>query len=82
MKPKVHKCKSIIDKIQEDPAEIINMNGAPDLIGRPIIAGINSQTRHLSDLIGKILSPIVKEQITYIKDDWDYVHKLPSEIKY
>jgi hypothetical protein len=56
------------------------MNGAPDLKGRPIVARVNAPTRHLSDIIGKILSPIVLEQTTYIKDDWDYIRKLAPKI--
>ena len=82
VRPKVHKCKSIIEEIKKNPGEVINMTEAPDLTGRPIVAGTNSPTRHLSDLIGKLLSPLVCGQTTYIKDDVDYIRKLPSEIDY
>lgn len=82
VRPKIHKCKSIIEEIKRNPGEVIQLNGAPDLVGRPIVAGVNSPTRNLSDLIGKILSPIVPEQTTYIKDDWDYIRNLPAEIDF
>ena len=82
VRPKIHKCKSIIEEVQRNPREIVELNGAPDLVGRPIVAGVNAPTRHLSDLIGKILSPLVLEQVTYIKDDWDYIRKLPGSVNF
>ena len=42
-----------------------------------IIAGQSSPTQHLSEILKKILSPIVREQESYIKDDWDLLSKLP-----
>ena len=63
------KAKAIINAIKEAPSEIMNIGPVADLEGRPIVAGMTSPTRHLSDLIGKILSPLVNLQITYIKDD-------------
>ena len=83
IRPKVHKCKTILEEIERNPREIIILpGGAPDLKGRPIVAGTHSPTRNLGDLIGKILSPIVISQKTYIKDDWDYIKKLPRKINY
>ena len=39
---------------------------------RPIIAGPNSPTQHLSELLEKILYPLVPYLKSYIKDDWDF----------
>ena len=82
IRPKVHKCKSILNIIKESPNEIISIENPEDLTGRPIVAGTISPTRHLGDLIGKILKPIVPMQKSYIKDDWDYIKKLPVEMTY
>ena len=49
---------------------------------RPIIAGPNSPTQHLSQLIEKIISPLVPLLKSHVKDDWDFRGKLPSYIHY
>ena len=49
----------------------------PDLKGRPIIAGPVSPTQRLSELMEKILSPLVPLLKSYIKDDWDFINRLP-----
>ena len=82
MRPKIHKCASIINAIKDAPNEIMNIGPVQDLEGRPIVAGVTSPTRHLSDLIGKLLSPLVSLQTTYVKDDWDYLRKLPQKNSY
>ena len=81
IRQKIHKCKTVLDEIIRAPSKIIEINGAPDLVGRPIIAGTNSPTRHLSDVIAKILTPLVQMQTTYVKDDWDYLRKLPHRLE-
>ena len=82
VRPKVHKCKSILDYIKISNEEIIRIQNPEDLTGRPIVAGTNSPTRHLSDVIGMILKPLVPTQKTYVKDDWDYLGNLPHKIDY
>ena len=52
----------------------------PDLKGRPIIGGPRSPTQHLSEFLEKILSPLVAQQKSYVKDDWDFLRKFPSEL--
>ena len=81
IRPKIHKCKTVLDEIKRAPSKIIEINGAPDLVGRPIIAGTHSPTRHLSDVIAKILTPLVQMQTTYVKDNWDYLRKLPHRLE-
>ena len=80
IRPKIHKCKSVLEEIEKNPQHVIDMNGAADLVGRPIIAGTHSPTRHLSDLITEILRPIVPTQTSYVKDDWDYLRKIPRNL--
>ena len=79
--PKVHKCKSIIETIKSNVNKnVINLLDPPDLKGRPIVAGCTTPTRHISELIEKILKPIVTVQHSYIKDDWDFLKNLPNVI--
>ena len=78
--PKIHKCPSIINAISQCTSDVVSVPDPPDLKGRPIVAGVNTPTRRLSELISKILKPIVESQKTYIKDDWDVLSKLPFDI--
>ena len=80
VRPKVHKCKTILEEIKRQPENVITIKEAPDLVGRPIIAGTKAPTRHLSDLISDILKPIVLTQTSYVKDDWDYLRKIPRKL--
>ena len=80
VRPKIHKCKTILEEVRRQPRNVINIREAPDLVGRPIIAGTNAPTRHLSDLISDILKPIVPTQTSYVKDDWDYLRKIPRKL--
>ena len=77
--PKIHKNKTIIEKLKKENGEYIEMIPPNDLQARPIVAGCNSPTQKLSELLEKILSPIVPELKSYIKDDWDLLRKLPQE---
>ena len=65
------------DSTDEDVAKVLDQ---PDLKGRPIVAGCTTPTRHLSELIEIILKPVVEVQKSYIKDDWDFLCHLPSNI--
>ena len=80
IRPKVHKCKTILEEVKKSSEHVLNLSGAPDLSGRPIVAGTKAPTRHLSDLISEILRPIVETQTSYVKDDWDYLRKLPRKL--
>ena len=75
--PKVHKCKEILEIAASSNKEYIHMPCPPNLKGRPIIAGPQSPTQRLSELIEKILSPLVPLLKSYIKDDWDFINRLP-----
>ena len=58
------------------------MEPPADLKSRPVIAGPIAPTQNASKLLEKILTPIVSTQNTYIKDDWDFVKKLPRKMEY
>ena len=60
----------------------INMDPPLDLKARAIVAGICSPTQRLSELLEKILTPLVKHLKSYIKDDWDFMGKFPRNLKF
>ena len=68
--------------MEENDNTYIEMEPPPDLKGRPIIAGPNSPTNHLGELLKKIISPLVPNFKSYIKDDWDFLRNLPNNIPY
>ena len=82
VQPKIHKNKSIIEKVNNCKSTYLEMDPPQDLKGRPIIAGPNSPTQHLSSILEKILSPLVPYMKSYIKDNWDFLRKLPSNVDY
>ena len=60
----------------------LNMQPLEDLKGRPIVGDPNSPIQGISGLLEKILTPIVPCLKTYIKDDLDFIRKLPSHVDY
>ena len=80
--PKVHKNKDIINACKNSDSEYIHMPAPQDLKGRPIIAGPESPTQRLSELLEKLLSPLVPSLKSYIKDDWDFLRKLPHSLSF
>ena len=79
--PKIHKSPSIISAIN-DQDSVINIQDPIDLKGRPIVACCKSPIKNLSKLIELILKPLVKEQQTFILDDWDFLRKLPRKLDF
>ena len=80
--PKIHKNKKIIDKFRESNSEFVQMPVPEDLKGHPITAGPNSPTRGLCELLEKILSPFVPKLKTFVKDDRDFLSRIPRFIDY
>ena len=80
--PKIHKCPEIVEQVNTCSSSYVRMTMPESLKGRPIIAGPCAPTQHLSELLEKILSPLVLHQKTYIKDDWDFLRKLPNNIDF
>ena len=58
------------------------MQPPEDLKETPIVGGPNFPTPGFSGLLDKILNPIVSCLKTYVKDDWDFIRKLPSHVDY
>ena len=58
------------------------MQPPEDLKRRATVGGPNSHTQGISGLLGKILIPIVSCLKTYVKDDLDFIRKLPSHEHY
>ena len=77
--PKIHKSKEIIGKISSSNQEFVEMSPPTDLKGRPIVAGPVSPTQRLSEFVHTLIKPIVSHLNTYIKDDWDFLLKIPYE---
>ena len=80
--PKIHKSKKIKVEINESNNICLNIQPPEDLEGRRIVSGPNSSTQGISGLLKKVLTSIVSCLKTYIKDDWDFIRKLPSYIDY
>ena len=78
----INKSKKIIQEINESNNICLNMQLPEDLKGRPIVGGPNSPTQGISGLVEKILTPIVSCLKTYMKDDWDFIRKLPPHVDY
>ena len=79
---KVHKSEIIINVINTEDSEYIHVHGPDDLKGRTISGGPESLTQRLSNLIEILLKPLVPSLKTYIKDDWDFLRKLPTKIPF
>ena len=80
VKPKIKKCQEILEEIEKSNEIYIKMEPTISLKGQPFIAGPNSPTQRLSCLLKKILTPLVPKLKSYIKDDWDFLKKLPTNL--
>ena len=79
--PKIHKSEEILRRIHAEPADHIMMPMPEDLRGRPICGDVNSVTNGLSKLLEKILKPLVPHLRTFIKDEFDFVAKIPRKVR-
>ena len=78
--PKIHKNKTIIEKVNETDNVYLHMETPMDLKARPIISGTNSHTNRLSEILEKILTPLVPHLKSYVNDDYDMLRKLPRNV--
>ena len=78
--PKINKCQEIQVEIEKLDEIYIQMEPPNSLKGYPLIAGPNSSTQRLSSLLEKILTPLVTKLKSYIKDDLDFLNKLPRNL--
>ena len=80
--PKIAKCNEISERIQASSSVYLKMAPPLSLKGRPIISGPASPIKPLSQLISKLLAPLVPLQESYIKDDWEFIKQLPQQLTY
>ena len=80
--PKIHKNDKIAETFAAADNDYAEMDTPNDLKGRPITAGPNTPTRGLSELLEKILAPFVPKLKTYVKDDRDFVSRIPRFVNY
>ena len=80
--PKIHKCLEINEKVKEGKSDYVKMNLPLSLKTRPICGGPKAVTQGSSELLHKILSPLVPCMKSYIKDEWDFVRRFPNKISY
>ncbi len=80
--PKIHKCEEITSKIRENQTDYLKMDFPINLKTRPICGGPRAVTQGASCLLSKVLTPLVTEMKSYIKDEWDFVRKFPKKIDY
>ena len=78
--PKISKSQSIINEITVKNSEYIQMPMPEDLTSRPIVSGPKSVTKGLSKLLEKILTPLVGQLRTYIKDEKHFLSRFPRDI--
>lgn len=79
--PKVHKSDEIINAVREQKSEYVCCNRPADLKFRPIVGGPNSATQRLSHFLDLILKPLCSNVHSYIRDDIDFLHKLPKNVE-
>ena len=72
--PKIHKSKTIENACRE------NEKDPQDLTFRPIVAGPNCETSHLSLLLDILLKPFLEHVKSYLRDDIDFLNFLPIDV--
>ena len=80
--PKVYKSKKITKETNQNNNICVNMQPPENLKRTSIVGGPNSPTQAIRGLLEKILTSIVLYLKLYIKDDWDFLRKLPSHADY
>ena len=79
--PKINKSKAVLQKVKSTAEEeCIQMPMPDDLTSRPIVSGPKSVTKGLSQLLEKILTPLVFHLKTFIKNERDFLSKFPKNI--
>ena len=79
--PKINKSKTILEKIGNTTDECVQLAMPEDLTSRPIVSGPKSVTKGLSQLLEKILTPLVSHQKTFIKNELDFLRKFPRNVE-
>ena len=79
--PKINKCQEILEEIEKSNEIRIQMKPLNSLKGRLIKAGPNSPTQRLSSLLEKILTPLVPNLKSCVKDDRDILKKITEKFR-
>lgn len=79
--PKIHKSKLIIDTVEGSESEYISIHNPGDLKLRPIVAGPACPTHRISHLLDILLQPFLKYVPAYLKNNLEFLNKLPKDIK-
>ena len=77
--PKIHKSELLKEAIKIQNSDYIELLEPNDLKLRPIVAGPSCPTRRLSDLIDKILKPLVQHVKSYVRDNIHFLDKCSRE---
>ena len=76
------KFPAIKDAVKELNSEYIHIPFPSTFKGRPINGGPQAVTQGASHLLEKLLTPFVSLMKSYVKDEWDFLRKIPSKIDY
>ena len=79
---KVNKSKITKNVRNTEDSEYIQVHCPDNLKRRPISGGPESPTKGLGNLIEFLLKPVIAALKIYIKDDWDFLRKLPTKIPF
>ena len=79
--PKIHQSNEIKTRVNELRTSYIECDAPENLKFRPIVAGPTCPTHRLSQLIDHLLKPYVDIVPSYIKDDFDFLRKLPESVE-
>jgi len=77
--PKIHKCATILQASKSQSTTCIDVLCPEDLTFRPIVAGPLCATHRLSKLIDYLLKPFTRYVKSFIRDDIDFLCKLPCD---
>ena len=79
--PKVHKSNQIKEAIKKCNSEYVDIKSSNDLTFRPIVAGPACSTSRLSEVIDILIKPLQEMTTSSIRDDIDFLSKIPRVIK-
>ncbi|KAL5012387.1 hypothetical protein ScPMuIL_010938 [Solemya velum] len=78
--PKIHKSKEIQDAIKQQHTIYVQVKNPTDLKLRPIIAGPQSPTQRLINLIDILLKPYCNQVPSFVEDDIDFLNFIPENV--
>lgn len=79
--PKIHKCRTILQETKSQNSSCIETSCPEDLTFRPIVAGPSCATHRLSILIDYLLKPFTRYVKSFVRDDIDFLSKLPCDTR-